>query len=94
MLRTGAQTLLSLITIGMGITDIDWAQAISVTLMAMLMSLLTAIATGLPEVSADGAFIVDNTDPDVTRWILQYDGNPDDLKPGDNVTFEVKEGDQ
>ena len=92
--RTGAQTILSMLTVGMAITDLNWLQAISITLTAMLISVLTSIVTGLPEAGTDGAFIVDDTDPDTTRWILEYDGDPDDLKVGDKLTFEVKEGDK
>ncbi len=93
-LRTGAQTLLSFMTIGQAVFEVNWVQAISVTVTAMIMSFLTSIVTGLPEVGSDGAFIVDDSDPETTRWILQYDGNPDDLKVGDKLTFEVKEGEE
>lgn len=90
-IRTGAQTLLSFMTIGQAIMDINWIDAISITCTAMVISILTSIVTGLPEAgNKTGAFVLDNTDPDVTRWILQYDGDPDSLKPGDKVTFEVK----
>ena len=51
--KTGAQTLASLIGTGaVGILSLDWAQMLSVTATAMVLSLLTSVATGLPEVDA------------------------------------------
>lgn len=48
-LKTGAQTLASLIGTGaVGILALDWPQMLSVTATAMVLSLLTSIA-GLPE---------------------------------------------
>lgn len=48
-IRTGAQTMLSFIAVGMAATDINWPTALSVTGVAMLASCLTSIVTGLPE---------------------------------------------
>ena len=54
--KTGAQTLASLIGTGaVGILSLDWAQMLSVTATAMVLSLLTSVATGLPEVDARAA---------------------------------------
>lgn len=89
-LRTGAQTMLSFITIGQAIMDINWFDAISITATAMVVSILTSVVTGLPEVGQQGTFLIDDTDPETTRWTLQYNGDPNELKPGDKVTFEVK----
>ena len=43
-LKTSAQTLLSLMTIGQAITAIDWAGALAITATAAAASLLTSIA--------------------------------------------------
>jgi hypothetical protein len=52
-LKTGAQTLASLIGTGaVGILALDWPQMLSVTATAMVLSLLTSIA-GLPEVDKE-----------------------------------------
>ena len=49
-LKTGAQTLASLIGTGaVGVLDLDWPQMLGVTATAMVLSLLTSLA-GLPEV--------------------------------------------
>lgn len=48
--KTAAQTLLAMVGTGMvGILDVDWANCMSVTLMATVLSVVTSIA-GLPEV--------------------------------------------
>lgn len=43
------------ITVGIsvGILDIDWITVLSVSLLAAIFSILTSIATGLPEVDED-----------------------------------------
>jgi hypothetical protein len=52
-LKTGAQTLASLIGTGaVGILALDWPQMLSVTATAMVLSLLTSIA-GLPELDEE-----------------------------------------
>ena len=54
-LKTGAQTLASLIGTGaVGILALDWPQMLSVTATAMVLSVLTSVA-GLPEVTDDAA---------------------------------------
>lgn len=48
--KTAAQTMLAVVGTGMvGILDVDWANCLSVTLMATLLSVVTSVA-GLPEV--------------------------------------------
>lgn len=55
MVKTIAQTALSLLTVGQAVLDVDWLNVISVSAVAGLISLLTSIATGLPEVNADAS---------------------------------------
>lgn len=88
--RTGIQTLLSMLTVGQAITDIDWLQAMSVTLVAMLISLLTAILTGLPEVGSDGQFII-NTSGEEGVPPVMINLDKENIKLGDKLTFEVTE---
>ena len=48
--RTMAQTAVSLIGTGaIGILDVDWVSVASASALAGLLSILTSIATGLPE---------------------------------------------
>lgn len=48
--RTIAQTAVSLIGVGAVMSDIDWLRVGSASLLAGILSVLTSIATGLPEV--------------------------------------------
>ena len=50
--KTMAQTALSMITVGQAVIDVNWANVLSVSFVAGVISLLTSI-TGIPEVSAD-----------------------------------------
>ena len=49
--KTAAQTAISLIgTNAIGITSVDWVAVASAAALAAVVSLLTSVATGLPEV--------------------------------------------
>ena len=52
-LKTLCQTAVSLIGVGSLMTDINWIEVASASLLAAILSLLTSIATGLPEASDD-----------------------------------------
>lgn len=49
-LRTFAQTFLGFVAVGAAISEVLWLRALSVSVVAALLSVLTSIATGLPEV--------------------------------------------
>lgn len=53
-LRTMAQTALSMLTVGMAISDVDWVKLISISIVAGVISILTSFATGLPEATTHG----------------------------------------
>ena len=48
--RTFAQTFVSMIAVGAAFSEIDWLRALSVSGVAFVLSILTSLATGLPEV--------------------------------------------
>ena len=50
-IRTFAQTFVAFLTVGASMADIDWKLAASVSVVAMIASILTSIATGIPEAS-------------------------------------------
>ena len=53
-IKTIAQTAASLIgTNTFGITDVDWMGVVSGSLLSGVLSILTSIATGLPEVKLE-----------------------------------------
>lgn len=49
-LRTFAQTFVGFVAVGAAISEVQWLRALSVSAVAAILSLLTSIATGLPEV--------------------------------------------
>lgn len=74
-IRTMAQTALSMLTVGMAISDVDWLQLASITIVAGVISILTSLATGLPEVTTDGAVVVDVESDDESGLVgLKLDG--------------------
>lgn len=58
-IKTVAQTMLSLITVGAAFSEINWIYILSVSLVSGIASILTSIA-GLPEATCDGEVSVDN----------------------------------
>ena len=52
-IKTVAQTAVSLLGVGAVMSDINWLQVASASLLAGILSVLTSIATGLPEVDGD-----------------------------------------
>ena len=49
-LRTVCQTAVAMIGAAVMLTDVYWAQVISGSILAGILSILTSVATGLPEV--------------------------------------------
>ena len=49
-LRTFAQTFVGFIAVGAALEEIQWLRALSVSGAAAVLSILTRLATGLPEV--------------------------------------------
>lgn len=52
-IRTIAQTMIASIGTAVVLTDIDWGYILSASVVAGMLSLLTSIATGLPEADAE-----------------------------------------
>ena len=49
-IRTFAQAFVSMIGVGAAFNEVDWLRALSVSGVAFVLSILTSLATGLPEV--------------------------------------------
>jgi hypothetical protein len=58
--RTFAQTFASMIAVGAAFSEIDWLRALSVSGVAFVLSILTSLATGLPEVEKQPPGMVDD----------------------------------
>lgn len=52
--RTFAQAALGMITVGSAFHEVDWLLVLSVSGVSAILSVLTSIATGLPEVKKAG----------------------------------------
>lgn len=51
--RTIAQTAISMIGVAVIMSDVNWTMVFSASLLSGILSLLTSISTGLPEVDSD-----------------------------------------
>lgn len=49
-IRTFAQTCVSMIAVGAAFSEVEWLHVLSVSGVAFVLSILTSLATGLPEV--------------------------------------------
>ena len=48
--RTFAQAFISAVGVGAAFSEVEWLKALSVSGVAFILSILTSLATGLPEV--------------------------------------------
>lgn len=83
--RTICQTAVATIGTAMVITEVDWRYVISASLLAGLLSILTSIATGLPEVD----ICHEMTDEEAEDMIDANDELIDDL-----FAYEEENGDE
>lgn len=78
-LRTFAQSMVSMIAVGAAISEVSWLRALSVSAVAALLSVLTSIATGLPEAQIEQKKPPDVEEPMITiKAYADYDedGSP------------------
>ena len=54
-IRTFAQTFVGFIAVGAALDEVQWLRALSVSGAACVLSILTSLATGLPEVEKNPA---------------------------------------
>ena len=64
MARTIAQTAIATIGSAVVFTDVNWAMVISASCLAGILSLLTSVATGLPEVEYAEHIHMSQEEPD------------------------------
>ena len=63
-IRTFAQTFVGFIAVGAALEEVQWLRALSVSGAACVLSILTSLATGLPEVQKEPVMIEPPDDED------------------------------
>lgn len=62
--RTIAQAAISIIGTSVVLSDVNWAMVVSASLLAGILSILTSVATGLPEVEYAEHIYMSAEEPD------------------------------
>lgn len=78
--KTVAQTALGMFTVGAAMSEIDWGYIMSVAAVSGIYSLLTSVATDLPETITDGELKVDTTDPHADKYLLDINQDLDGIR--------------
>ena len=60
--RAFAQTFASMIAVGAAFSEVQWLRALSVAGVAFILSILTSLATGLPEVPGTNTEVPEEKD--------------------------------
>ena len=72
-IKTMAQTALGMFTVGAALSEVDWLYVLSVTVVSGIYSLLTSLATGLPETGTDGTLEIDTSDSETDTYRIVLD---------------------
>lgn len=92
-IKTMAQVTLSIITIGVAITGINWAQVLAIAATSGVYSLLTSIAFGIPEGEFQGSLSFSKTDVEkdnVVTPVLKIDIPGNELLDRNKVNIKVE----
>ncbi len=74
-IRTFAQTAVTMLTVGQAFMDVNWLNVLSISFTASVISILTAIGTGLPEGDTVGTLNIDTTDPNKDTYKIDVGAN-------------------
>ncbi len=88
-IRTVAQTALGMFTVGAAMNEINWQYVISVSVVAGIYSILTSVATGLPETTTNGTLEIDTTTSAKDIYRLNLDAEVETLNDLKYVTLKV-----
>lgn len=64
MVRTICQTAVAMISTAVVLSDVDWILVVSASMLAGILSILTSIATGLPEVEYEHHIYMSKEEPE------------------------------
>lgn len=88
--RTVAQTALSMFTVGAAFNELDWVLIGSISGVAGVYSLLTSVATSLPEVATDGVMKINTSNPKKDTYLLEVGDDISKLGTKKNIRFKVE----
>lgn len=91
--KTMAQVMLSMITIGVAITGINWAEVFAIAATSGAYSLLTSIAFGIPEGEFQGSLSFSKTEAkedNVVTPVLKIDIPGDELLDRSKINIKVE----
>lgn len=88
-IKTIAQTALGMFTVGAAINEINWTYVISVSVVAGVYSMLTSVATTLPETASDGVIKIDQKDGVVGQYLLSFNDAVETVKKKAYVRLKV-----
>lgn len=89
--KTGAQVMLSMITVGAAITSFNWVQILSITATSFVYSILTSIVFGIPEGEFQGSlsFTKNEKEDGMVTPVLNIDIPGDELFERNSVNIKV-----
>ena len=89
-IKTVCQTAIATIGSAMVITDVNWLYVLSASALAGILSILTSLSIGLPEVQlADTLYSLDNVGDE--EYMSEYDALDEIEVDEDDEEFEEKE---
>lgn len=91
--KTSAQVMLSMLTVGAAITSFDWVQILSITATSFIYSILTSIVLGIPEGEFQGSLSfseVEELEGNVVAPVLKIDIPGDELLDRSKINIKVE----
>lgn len=90
--KTSAQVMLSMLTVGAAITSFDWVQILSITATSFVYSILTSIVLGIPEGEFQGSlsFMRDEGKDGVVTPALKIDIPGNELLDRNQINIKVE----
>lgn len=83
-LRTVCQTAVAMIGTSAVMTDVDWQMVVSASILSGILSVLTSIATGLPEVEYSEHIYMSADEPEDSYFDEEYDPSEEVMIHGED----------
>lgn len=91
--KTAAQVMLSMLTVGAAITSFNWVQIMSISATSFIYSILTSIVFGIPEGEYQGSLSFSKSEAkedNVVTPVLKIDIPGNDLLTRNSVNIKVE----